>query len=126
MKYWRVVSILHVTLQETRAPTVNCFQVTQTNFAAKLRHMFAVNNGYRVSKVRILALHAKQTAVPEKLGETGAEVSESRTARSLKRAIVGVGIANVLRKRSAGAAGAADATVKDADLDLRQAEAEFI
>ena len=88
--------------------------------------MFSVHHRERVGKIWILAFYSEQPAIAQVFSETAAEISQAGTARSLERAIVHIRIANVIGKRGAGSAGAADSTVENSNVDLRQAETKLV
>src|SRR6266545_4210588 len=88
--------------------------------------MCPVNNSNRVSKIWVLTLDPEQTAISEILSEPGTKVSKSRTARGLKCPIIRIRITDIRCERCAGSASAANAAVKDCNIDLRQAKAKLI
>ena len=85
-----------------------------------------MNDCERISEIWILALDSEKTAVTEILRKATAEIAESRATRCFKRTIIGIWISDILCKCCARSARPADTTVKNADLDLREAKAEFI
>src|SRR6266567_884618 len=85
-----------------------------------------MNDRERVGKIGVLALHAEQSTVAQIFSKATAKISQSRTARCLKRAIIRIRITDIVSECRTGTAGAAHATVKDADIDLCYAEAKFV